>query len=161
MDSIAAAGDSRPPRILIIDDTPTNIKVLESVLKTQGYQLISASNGQEGLDRAMMAQPDLVLLDILMPGIDGYEVCSRLRANPSTENLPVVMITASGEQQRVRALEVGADDFIQKPFNQAELLARVRSLLRIKAYQDKNREQADKLARWNKTLEQRVAEQVQ
>src|SRR5438874_1804656 len=148
MDSTFAP-PQRAPHILIVDDTPVNIKLLETVLKPQGYQLTSAGGGQEGLDRAIMAPPDLVLLDILMPGMDGYEVCTRLRANPATEALPIVMITASGEQQRVRALEVGADDFIQKPFNQAELLARVKSLLRIKAYQDTIREQAAELARWN------------
>ena len=106
----------------------------------------------------MAAEPvDLVLLDILMPEMDGYEVCRALRAEPSTSFLPVVMITASGEQEKVAAIEAGADDFIAKPFDQAELLARVRSLLRIKHYHDTIEAQAAELAAWNRELEQRVA----
>ena len=99
----------------------------------------------------MAAEPvDLVLLDILMPEMDGYEVCRALRAEPATSFLPVVMITASGEQEKVAAIEAGADDFIAKPFDQAELLARVRSLLRIKRYHDTIEAQAAELAAWNR-----------
>ena len=101
-----------------------------------------------------------MLLDILMPEMDGYEVCRALRADPATSFLPVVMITASGEQEKVAAIEAGADDFIAKPFDQAELLARVRSLLRIKRYHDTIEAQAAELAAWNRELEQRVSEQV-
>ena len=101
-----------------------------------------------------------MLLDILMPEMDGYEVCRALRAEPATSFLPVVMITASGEQEKVAAIEAGADDFIAKPFDQAELLARVRSLLRIKRYHDTIEAQAAELAAWNRELEQRVSEQV-
>ena len=99
---------------------------------------------------------DLVLLDILMPEMDGHEVCRRIRSNPATEFLPVVMITASGSEQRLAALEAGADDFITKPFDQSELLARVASLARIKRYHDTIRRQADELAEWNTELEARV-----
>ena len=95
-----------------------------------------------------------MLLDVVMPEMDGYEVCRRLREDPATRLLPVIMITASGDQEKVRALEAGADDFIQKPLDQAELLARVRSLLRIKQYQDE-------LAELNRTLESRVQQQVE
>ena len=105
-------------------------------------------------------QPHLVLLDILMPGMDGYEVCRRIREDPDTAFLPVVMITASDTQQKVRAIEAGADDFITKPFDQGELLARVKSLVRVKRYQDTIRRQADELAAWNRELEERVQAQV-
>ncbi len=104
--------------------------------------------------------PDLVLLDILMPGMDGHEVCRRLRADPATAALPVVMITASETEEKLKALEAGADDFVAKPFDQAELLARVRSLLRVKQYHDIIQAQAAELADWNRTLDARVAEQV-
>ena len=95
-----------------------------------------------------------------MPEMDGYEVCRALRAEPATSFLPVVMITASGEQEKLAAIEAGADDFIQKPFEQSELLARVHSLLRIKRYHDTIESQAAELAAWNRELEQRVSEQV-
>ena len=101
-----------------------------------------------------------MLLDVLMPEMDGHEVCRRIRSTPSTEFLPVVMITASGGQQRLAALESGADDFVTKPFDQSELLARVASLARIKRYHDTIRRQAEELARWNAELESRVAEQM-
>ena len=89
---------------------------------------------------------DLVLLDIVMPGMDGYEVCRRIRERPGTAFLPVVMVTASGDEEKIKALEAGADDFVTKPFNQSELLARVASLARIKRYQDTIKRQADELA---------------
>jgi DNA-binding NarL/FixJ family response regulator len=104
--------------------------------------------------------PDLVLTDVVMPEMDGYELCRRLRADPATRLLPVVMVTASGDREKVSALEAGADDFVQKPFNQAELLARVASLLRIKTYQDTIQEQATELAELNRNLEARVQGQV-
>ena len=116
-----------------------------------------ASSGAEALALLETEDVDLVLLDVLMPEMDGYEVCRRIRSNPSTEFLPVVMITASGSEQRLDALMAGADDFVTKPFDQSELLARVASLARIKRYHDTIRRQADELAAWNTELESRVA----
>jgi adenylate cyclase len=122
--------------VLVVDDLPQNIRLLEAILAPRGYRVASASSGREALERLAAEPIDLVLLDILMPEMDGYEVCRALRADTATSFLPVVMITASGEQEKVAAIEAGADDFIAKPFDQAELLARVRSLLRIKQYHD-------------------------
>jgi adenylate cyclase len=147
--------------ILVVDDTPQNIKLLDALLTPRGYEVIPATSGEEALTRVAARQPDLVLLDIVMPGMDGYEVCRRLRGDQATEMLPVVMITASGEQEKVAALEAGADDFITKPLDQAELLARIRSLVRIKQYHDKIQSQALQLEDWNRQLEERVNEQVQ
>jgi class 3 adenylate cyclase/CheY-like chemotaxis protein len=150
----------RQPRILVVDDTPQNVRLLEAILIPRGFAVVTASSGQQALDRVAEGLPDIVLLDIMMPGMDGHEVCRRLRADPATALLPVVMVTASGDQNKVKALESGADDFIPKPVNQTELLARVRSLLRIKAYHDTIQHQAAELAEWNRTLEQRVQDQL-
>jgi class 3 adenylate cyclase/CheY-like chemotaxis protein len=147
--------------ILVVDDLPQNVRLLEAVLAPRGYAIATATSGREALERVASGPIDLVLLDIVMPEMDGYEVCRALRADASTRFLPVVMITASGEQEKVAAIEAGADDFISKPFDQAELLARVGSLLRIKHYHDTIEAQAAELAAWNQQLEQRVQDQVQ
>jgi CheY-like chemotaxis protein len=120
--------------ILVVDDVPQNVRLLEAVLAPRGYTVVTATSGEEALDR--LQGVDLVLLDVVMPGIDGYEVCRRVRSDPRTSFVPVVMVTASGEQEKRRAIEAGADDFVAKPFDHEELLARVRSLLRIKRYHD-------------------------
>jgi adenylate cyclase len=146
--------------ILVVDDLPQNVRLLEAILAPRGYGVVAANSGREALEHVAAEPVDLVLLDILMPEMDGYAVCRSLRAEPSTSFLPVVMITASGEQEKVAATEAGADDFIQKPFDQAELLARVHSLLRIKRYHDTIESQAAELAAWNRELEQRVSDQV-
>ena len=151
----------RQPKILIVDDTAYNVKLLEAVLAPRGYALVTASSGTEALEKIATEPLDLILLDIVMPGIDGLEVCRRVRADPATRLLPVVMITASGDQEKIKAIEAGADDFIPKPFNQAELLARVKSLLRVKEYYDTIQSQAAELAEWNRSLETRVREQVE
>ena len=120
--------------ILVVDDVPQNVRLLRAVLEPRGYTVVTAGSGEEALER--LADIDLVLLDVVMPGLDGYEVCRHIRADAATGFLPVVMVTASGEQEKRRAIEAGADDFIAKPFDHDELLARVRSLLRIKRYHD-------------------------
>jgi adenylate cyclase len=149
------------PLILVVDDVPQNVRLLEAVLSPRGFRVATASSGEEALEVLGKERPDLVLLDILMPGIDGYEVCARIREDPETAFLPVIMITASGGQEKIRAIEAGADDFVNKPFDQAELLARVRSLVRIKRYHETVENQAAELARWNRELEQRVQEQLE
>jgi class 3 adenylate cyclase len=146
--------------VLVVDDQPANLRLLDAVLSPRGYEVITAGSGEEALAALKESPIDLVLLDILMPGMDGYEVCGRIRADQMTAFLPVVMITASGDQEKLRAIESGADDFITKPFNQAELLARVASLAKVKRYHDTVRRQADELAAWNRELEERVAVQV-
>jgi adenylate cyclase len=149
-------------KILVVDDTPQNIKVLDAILSPRGYRVATARSGPEALQKVRDEAPDLVLLDILMPGMSGYEVAQRLRAEPSTQFLPIVMVTALGAQEeKVKSLEAGADDFLTKPVNQLELLARVKSLLRIKEYHDTIQSQAAQLTEWNRTLEERVRQQVQ
>jgi adenylate cyclase len=147
--------------VLAVDDQPPNLRLLEAVLSPRGYKVIMASSGEEALELLPSSGADLVLLDIVMPGIDGYEVCRRIRRAPETAFLPVVMITASGNQEKARAIEAGADDFVSKPFDQSELLARVASLARIKRYHDTITGQAAELARWNAELETRVNTQLQ
>ncbi len=146
--------------ILAVDDLPQNLRLLDAVLSPRGYRVLTANSGEEALEMLPASGADLVLLDILMPGIDGYEVCRRIRTTAGFEFLPVVMITASGDQEKVRAIEAGADDFVSKPLNQGELLARVASLARVKRYQDTIERQSAELAEWNAQLEARVSAQV-
>ena len=146
----------RDARVLVVDDQPPNVRLLEAILAPRGYDVLTASSGEEALERSRAEDIDLVLLDIVMPGMDGYEVCRRIRDQADTAYLPVVMVTASGDEQKVKALEAGADDFLTKPINQSELLARVASLARIKRYQDTIKRQAAELAAWNQELESRV-----
>ncbi len=148
-------------RILVVDDQPRNARLLEAMLVPRGYAVVAATSGQEALAKVASERPDLVLLDIVMPGMNGYEVCQLLRADPATRFLPIVMVTSSPGEDKVRAIEVGADDFLPKPIDQYELLARVRSLLRLKDYHDTIERQAAELAEWNRTLESRVHGQVE
>jgi adenylate cyclase len=147
-------------KLLVVDDTPQNARLLEAMLSPRGYSVVLAHSGLDGLEKVRTERPDLVLLDIVMPDISGYEVCRRLRADPVTRLLPVVMMTSSGDQDKVDTIEAGADDFIARPFNPSELLSRVRSLLRIKTYHDTIQAQAAELAELNRTLEDRVQRQV-
>ncbi len=148
-------------KILVVDDTPHNVKLLVDLLGAKGYKVRSATSGPEALQSIEQETPDLVLLDIVMPEMTGYEVCKRVRENPKTAALPVVLVTSlDAREEKVRGLEAGADDFLTKPINQAELLARVRTLLRMKSLYDTVQEQAAQLSQWNRELEQRVAQQV-
>ena len=150
----------RPPKILVVDDVPENVRLLQAVLVPRGYEVVTAGDGLQALEVVEAEEPDLILLDVMMPGLDGYGVCTHLRANDSTAMLPVIMVTSSIGQEKTKAIEAGADDFIPKPFNHDELLTRVRSLLRIKRYHDTIKAQAAELARLNHTLEERVQAQV-
>jgi len=150
-----------PAKILVVDDTPRNVKLLADLLAVKGYAVVTAISGHEALAQVEAERPDLVLLDVVMPEMSGYEVCRRIRENSATAMLPVVMVTAlDPSEERIKGIEAGADDFLTKPINQAELLARARSLLRIKELYDTVQTQAAELANWNKTLQQRVEEQV-
>jgi class 3 adenylate cyclase len=154
-------GMSGQGRILVVDDIAQNVKLLADLLTIKGYDVVTASNGEEGLARIKAEKPDLVLLDVMMPGISGYDVCRRIREDPETTLLPVVLCTSlDPQQERINGIAAGADDFLGKPINQPELFARVASLLRIKRLHDQTVRQAAQLADWSATLEQRVAEQV-
>jgi adenylate cyclase len=150
----------RPAKILVVDDVPENVRLLEALLAPCGYEVVTANDGPAALDLVGSEQPDLILLDVVMPGLDGYAVCGQLRSNKATAVLPVIMLTSSMGQEKTKAIEAGADDFIPKPFNHDELLTRVRSLLRIKRYHDTIKAQATQLADLNRTLEERVQAQV-
>src|SRR5947208_6217794 len=141
-------------KILVVDDTPHNVKLLADVLGVKGYAVATAATGEEALAKLPMEKPDLILLDIMMPGLSGYDVCRRIRADAATALLPVVLVTSlDPAQERVHGIEAGADDFLSQPINQPELFACVRSLLRVKALQDEVTRQADALKQWNLKLE--------
>lgn len=148
-------------RILVVDDEPTNIRLLGELLTAEGYAVSVARDGQEALTRIEQMRPNLVLLDVVMPGLTGYEVCQRLREMPKTRLLPVILVTGMRpEEERVKGLDAGADEFVTKPINREELLARVRSLLRVEALHRQVETQAQALAEWNEKLESRVQQQV-
>ena len=147
-------------RILIVDDQGGDRRLVEAILEPYGYEVQAAASGEEALERIEAEPPDLVLLDVVMPGMSGYDVCRHVRAHEATAFLPIVMLTANPDQDKIAGLEVGADDFIAKPLDRRELLTRVRSLLRIKSFHDTIARQAAELAELNRTLEVRVASQV-
>jgi len=157
-----------PPQILIADDNPENLDIFRTRLAVHGYEILTATDGEQALAIAREKQPDLILLDVMMPKMDGIEVCRRLKADPSFPFVPIIMITAKADSQDVVAgLEAGADEYLTKPVDHTALVARVKSVLRIKALHDSVQEQAAQLeaqtvqlAEWNRTLEQRVEEQV-
>jgi adenylate cyclase len=149
------------PRVLVVDDLPANVRLLEAILEPAGFAVLSASSGPEALELVAAELPDLVLLDVQMAGMNGYEVCRRIREDEATALIPVVMVTSHDSEARIDGIRAGADDFVTKPFDQQELLLRVRSLVRIKRYHDTIRAQAAELAELNHNLEARVAQQVE
>jgi adenylate cyclase len=157
-----------PPLILIVDDNLTNLDILQARLEAHNYKILTATDGKAGLAMAKEKQPDLILLDIMMPKMDGIEVCQHLRADSSLPFIPIIMVTAKADPKDVVAgLEAGGDEYLTKPVDHAALVARVKSMLRIKALHDTVLEQSAKLeaqsaqlAEWNRTLEQQVAEQL-
>jgi len=127
-------------RILIVDDIPANLKLLDAKLTGEYFEVFAASSGPEALEAVKECQPDIVLLDVMMPGMDGFEVCRRLKSSPETEHIPVIMVTALDQpKDRVQGLEAGADDFLTKPVNDLALFARVKSLVRLKMVTDELR----------------------
>ncbi|MEY9521075.1 adenylate cyclase [Bradyrhizobium japonicum] len=150
-----------PPRILIVDDNETNRCLLTARLDAEGYKTMEAEDGEKTLAIVREIAPDVVLLDVMMPKIDGFEVCRRLKADTTLGFVPIIMVTARTDSQDVvTGLNAGADEYLTKPVDHAALVARVHSMLRIKELHDRAEAQAAELASWNSTLEQRVAEQV-
>ncbi len=138
------------PLILIVDDTRVNLQLLGKILMKVNYELAIANSGYEALDMLREVKPDLILLDVMMPGIDGYEVCKTLKSSPETKNIPVIFLTAKSEKEDiVTGFEVGAVDYVTKPFNSAELLARVKTHLELKHARDLLAKQNEKLKQLN------------
>jgi len=149
------------PAILAVDDVAENLEIISMRLSAHGYCVATARDGEEGLAKARAEKPDLVLLDIMMPKLDGIAVLKELKRDPTLGFIPVILLTAKADRSDVvEGLDAGADDYLTKPFDQAGLVARVGSMLRIKALHDQVQEQAAELAAWNTTLEARVAQQV-
>jgi len=150
-----------PPRILIVDDNQTNRDILATRLDGHGYELLQAADGEEALASARANLPDLILLDVMMPKIDGFEVCRRLKSDPALPFMPIILVTAKADTKDVVAgLDAGADEYLTKPVDHRALVARVRSMLRIKALHDRAEALATEVSQWNASLERRVAEQV-
>lgn len=125
--------DEPPAKILVVDDELKNVKLLEALLIPRGYTVVKAYNGEEALQQVQKAQPDLILLDVMMPILDGFAVCKRLKENDETRLIPVVIMTALGQvEDRIKGIEAGADDFLTKPVNQRELTARIETALKLK-----------------------------
>ncbi|MBJ7485505.1 PleD family two-component system response regulator [Brevundimonas sp.] len=131
-------------RILVVDDVPANVRLLEAKLTIEYYDVVSCHDGQTALKLAAAEKPDIILLDVMMPGMDGFEVCRRLKADAETRHIPVVLVTAlDGREDRIKGLDAGADDFLTKPLDDVVLFARVRSLVRLKLIMDELREREE------------------
>jgi two-component system sensor histidine kinase/response regulator len=141
---LTAPGEPGPARILVVDDHPANVQIVASVLGRLGYEIVPATDGATALKRVELRRPDLILLDLLMPGMGGCEVCQQLKANPDWEDIPVIFLSAADDKELiVRALEAGGVDYITKPFNQAELISRVRTQLALKKARDQLQQLAE------------------
>jgi len=152
---------NNPARILVVDDNETNRDILVTRLENNGYQTLQAADGEQALTSVKQHLPDLILLDVEMPKLDGFEVCRRLKKDPAMPFIPIILCTArAASQDVVTGLDAGADEYLTKPIDQAALVPRVRSMLRIKELHDQVQAQAKDLAAWNQTLEQRVNAQV-
>jgi len=150
-----------PPRILVVDDTPENLEIMTMRLQAQGYDIATAVDGEDALDKVKVLAPDLILLDIMMPKLDGIAVTRRLKADASLPFIPIVLLTAKADSKDVVVgLDAGADDYLTKPVDHGPMLARVRAMLRIKELHDEVQKKTQELASLNATLEARVAEQV-
>jgi adenylate cyclase len=150
-----------PPRILIVDDSEANRDVLVSRLGPHGYDLVQAADGEQAIEAARAIRPDLILLDVVMPKLDGVEATKRLKADASLPFTPIILVTSKTDAADVVAgLDAGADEYLTKPVDRTSLLARVKSMLRVKEMHDKIAAQAADLATWNRTLEKRVADQL-
>jgi len=150
-----------PPRILIVDDTPANVHILQTRLAAHGYEIVTATDGEAALATTRATHPDLILLDVMMPKMDGLEVCRQIRGDASLPFIPIILVTAKADSKDVVAgLEAGGDEYLTKPVDQAALVARVKSMLRIKSLHDSVEALAAERAEWTKTLEQRVEQQV-
>jgi len=136
----------RMGRILCVDDEPLNLSLLEAMLSPRGYDVVSAVNGPEALEKIAAERIDICLLDVMMPGMDGFEVCRRIKSDDLHRNIPVVMVTSYADMEnRIRGIEAGAEDFISKPFDSAEVLARIKMLLHVKSLNEELRNAHDKL----------------
>jgi len=150
-----------PPLILVVDDNETNRDILDTRLKANGYEIVQAADGEAALAATRQHLPDLILLDVMMPGLNGIEVCRRLKEDATLPFTPVILVTAKSDSQDVVVgLEAGADEYLTKPVDQVALVARVKSVLRTKALHDQVQAQAADLATWNRTLERRVSDQI-
>ena len=150
-------GGESPACILIVDDERHNRELLEVMLKPEGFLLVSAANGEEALAIMSRQPPDLILLDVMMPGMDGYEIAGRIKSDPNTKSIPVIMLTALDDRNaKMLGLNAGAEDFLTKPVDRAELSVRVRNLLRIKAYSDELQGTLDALESVNAELDRRT-----
>jgi CheY-like chemotaxis protein len=149
-------------RILCVDDEPLNLSLLEAMLSPRGYDVVSAVNGPEALEKIQAERIDICLLDVMMPGMDGFEVCRRIKSDDLLRNIPVVMITSYADMEnRIRGIEAGAEDFISKPFDSAEVLARIKMLLHVKSLNDRLNSACHDIAELNRSLEVRIVQAVE